>query len=139
MLTDNPNFVILVKKLELIPGVVQVRFWLALRQKIKNLAGGDCVNFVLIVKNFNNMPDDYEGLKSLVPLSVINDLSLHDQLVSNLTELLNGYVQTGIIPTRLAEAVPPNPIENLVTTASILESYIPEPITPTIEESPPTP
>jgi len=139
MIYDNPNVLELVRKLELIPGVLQVRFWLALRQKIKDLAGGDCVNFVLIVKNFNNLPDDYEGLKSLVPVSVVNDVSLHDQLVSNLTELLNGYIQTGIIPTRLTEAIPPNPVENLVTTATILESYIPEPVTPTIGEATPAP
>jgi hypothetical protein len=138
MIYDNLNLLALVKKLELIPGVLQVRFWPPLRQKLKDVAGENSINFVLVVNNVDpNL--DYQFLKAILPAEIINNLDLHDPVVANLTDLVNSYLQTGVVPVRLLEAVPPDPVNNIITTASILESYTPEPITPTIGEAPPTP
>jgi hypothetical protein len=138
MIYNNPNLLALASKLELIPGVLQVRFWKPLRQKLKDIAGENSINFVLVTNSFDpNL--DYQFLRTIIPAEIINDLDLHDPAVANLTDLVNDYLQTGIVPTRLLESTPPDPIGHILTTASILESYTPEPVTPTIGEAPPTP
>lgn len=127
MYVDNPNILILARKLELIPNVLQVRFFVPLKQAILNIGGEGCMMFQLIVKDLSVQREAYTALSSLIPKIVIDDESVHQGVIENLTEMIEKYQLTQEMPARFPEGSENN-LLNVITTASLYEQYQPEPI-----------
>lgn len=126
MYVDNPNILILARKLELIPNVLQVRFYSPLRQYVHDIGGDGCMIFQMIVKDLT-VTDDYSALRSLIPKAVIDDESLHPGVVDNITKMIERYQLTQEMPARLGHGGS-NEMVNVITTASLFEQYQPEDI-----------
>lgn len=127
MYVDNPNVITLARKLELIPNVLQVRFFSPLRERIRDEYGGGpgCMVYQLMLNDLVN-EGQYEAIKSLIPAAVINDESAHAGVVENITGLVEEYQINHTLPSRLGTGG--YDMINVITTSSLAEQYQPEPI-----------
>jgi hypothetical protein len=96
MVVDNPNILILARKLETVPHVVQVRFHEPLKITGKELAGPGGMFFQLMVECRQRGPDNYVMFGSLIPARVIDDESIHQSIVDESVARVSRYVETGI-------------------------------------------
>lgn len=128
MYVDNPNILILARKLEQIPNVLQVRFHAPLRQSVIELAGEGCMIFKMVVRDLAQTNEEYTALQSLVPKVVIDDETCHPGVIDNVTQMIERYQLTQEMPRRLG--VGANHMVNFITTSSLFEQYQPEDIAP---------
>jgi hypothetical protein len=96
MVVDNPNILILARKLETVPHVVQVRFHSPLKSTGKELAGPGGMFFSLMVQCRQRGPENHVMFGSLIPVSVINDETTHQSVVDESTARVSQYVETGM-------------------------------------------
>lgn len=94
MRVTNTNILVLAEKLEQIPGVLQIRFNAPLKSGAVNLIGEGGMIYMAMVPDRDH-PGNFVGLRSMVPVTVINDESLHEGVVSSMTNLVNNYIASG--------------------------------------------
>ena len=128
MIVDNPNILVLARKLEQIPNVLQVRFWQPLRAGKAKAAGPGGMAFSCFTREINpadGSPDNFHEFQSIIPASVINNEEYHQTVVDSMTTIIERYFQTGEYPygTRWEEKgmvawepeFPPTPPEDTPT------------------------
>ena len=91
MIVDNPNILTLAEKLEQIPNVLQVRFWKPLKKAKAAGPGGMC--FVCLTDDLENA-GEFRHFQMVVPASVINDETLHQEIINGVTLRIEHYFQT---------------------------------------------
>jgi hypothetical protein len=98
MVVDNPNILVLARKLEQVPDVIQVRFWTPLLPGGIRAVGPGGMNFMCVTRDFSNPEEKIHMFQSLIPASVINNEEHHQAVIDNTTSLVEHYFQTGEFP-----------------------------------------
>ena len=101
MIVDNPNILVLARKLEQIPNVLQVRFFQPLKASKAKAAGPGGMAFLCVTREINPAdgdPDNYHQFVSMIPASVINNEEYHQTVVDSMTTIIERYFQTGEYP-----------------------------------------
>lgn len=98
MVVDNPNVLVLAKKLEAIPNVLQIRFWVPLKSIWADFAQQGGMLYACIVNDLVNGQDRFLQLQTIIPGSVINNEEFHQAVVDNLTGIIEHYYQTNEFP-----------------------------------------
>lgn len=98
MVVDNPNILVLARKLEQVPDVIQVRFHSPIFPGGQELIGPGGMVFVCVTRDFSNREFGIHLFQTLIPASVINNEENHQAVVDNITPLIAQYFQTGEFP-----------------------------------------
>jgi hypothetical protein len=96
MVVDNPNILVLARKLETVPHVVQVRFHAPLKTTGKELVGPGGMFFSLMVQCRQRGPENHVLFGSLIPARVIDDETTHQSVIDESVARVSQYVETGI-------------------------------------------
>jgi hypothetical protein len=102
MFVNNPNILVLAKKFETVPHVVQVRFHNPLKTAGKELVGPGGMFFSLMVECRQRGPENHVMFGSLIPARVIDDEATHQSVVDEATARVARYVE--------GEAFEPSPM-----------------------------
>jgi hypothetical protein len=96
----NENLLSLIDKIELIEGIVQVRFNKVLKSKFVELVGADGYNITAFVPS-RTQDDRFVRFTSFVSPEMYDDESKHQQVVDDLAGRINNYVVNNIRPQQL--------------------------------------
>jgi hypothetical protein len=107
MVVDNPNILVLARKLEQMPHVLQVRFWTPLKPEGKQTAGPGGMIFLCLTRDFTD-PNNVHIFQNIIPAVVINTEEHHQSVVDSVSPIIEHYFQTGEYPhgTNWAEKGP---------------------------------
>lgn len=101
MLTENENLISLIKRIEQLDHVIQVRFHKVLKKKFVDQIGQDGINLICIVPS--TMKDDtFIRFTTLLPNEMYNNVNSHDSIVDSIKARIDDYILTNTPPTRYA-------------------------------------
>jgi hypothetical protein len=99
MLTENENFIALIKRLQELDYVIQVRFHHVLKETFVDQVGKDGMNVTCIIRS--TMKDDaFIRFVTLVPNEVYNNLDKHDFIVSSVKQRIDDYILHNVPPVK---------------------------------------
>ena len=100
---NSDNALLLAKKLEEIPNVVQVRFNYVLRDDLKENLGANAINFCCLVDSLDQNNSSkigskvYERFMMVVSEQTYENVENHEQIQSVFNERIGHYYRTGDI------------------------------------------
>mgnify|MGYP003345442004 FL=1 len=99
MLTDNENLIQLIKQLEQLDHVIQVRFHKVLKQKFVDQVGQDGINILCIVPS--TMAEDvFVRFTTLLPNEVYNNINMHPSVINSIKTRIDDYILNNTPPVK---------------------------------------
>ena len=93
------NFEILIRRLEYLKYVAQVRYNKPLKKKFVDFIGADGYIITVLVPD-KRYDDSWISFMTMVPFDVYDNLAKHDHVVENMEARIENYIMNDVVPSK---------------------------------------